>query len=52
MSPISRTEPTFCTLAHIMRYGMPVNRAIKPGIKIQSSGCSPPRSIKAKLMTK
>lgn len=31
---------------------VPANMAIRPGIKIQSRGCRPLRSIKAKLMTK
>ena len=46
------TAPVFGTLVHIIRNGIPANMAIRPGIKIQSRGCRPLRSIKAKLMTK
>ena len=52
IKPIRTTAPVFGTLVHIIRNGIPANTAIRPGIKIQSRGCRPLRSIKAKLMTK
>ena len=32
------TAPNFCTLLHMSMNGIPENRAMKPGIRIQSSG--------------